>query len=827
RVTDAAGNSGSASSLSYVLDVTAPTTTLSGLAISTDTGSLASDRLTKAASQTVTATLSSALASGEVLQGSVDGGVNWSDITSSASGTAVTWTSANLAVGSNSISLRVTDAAGNSGSASSLSYELDVTAPTTTLSGLAISTDTGTSTSDRLTKVASQTVTATLSSALASGDVLEGSVDGGATWSNITSAANGTAVSWTGANLAVGSSSIRLRVTDEAGNSGSAGILSYELDVTAPTTTLSGLAIAPDTGTSASDRLTKAASQTVTATLSSALASGEVLQGSVDGGTTWSNITSAASGTAVSWTGANLAVGSNSISLRVTDAAGNSGSASSLSYELDVTAPTTTLSGLAIGTDTGTSTSDRLTKAASQTVTATLSSALASGEVLEGSVDGGANWSNITSAASGTAVSWTSANLAVGSNSISLRVTDAAGNSGSASSLSYVLDVTAPTTTLSGFDISADTGTSAGDFITKVASQTVTATLSSALSTGDVLQGSVDNGANWSDITAAASGTAVSWTGATLAGNSSIQIRVTDAAGNSGAAFGQAYSLDTTAPSRTILGVDFSSDTGIDGDFVTTTRVQTISATLSGSLGSGDLLMGSLDGGSTWTDVTSFISGSSFSWSGVSLNQGTNQLRLQLTDVAGNNGDVAIRAYELGGQIAVSRGGSAATSEASFNTDPNVDIRFAWLGSSGNEAVAGTDSNDFLALLGGDDAANGGAGNDVLDGGTGSNFLIGGAGVDRFFVDARGGQVTWSTIGDFDLAAGEEVSLWGWRAGVSRVTWVENDGAVGWKGVTMQADIDGNGVNDTYITWTGLEFDDLPVPLATQTGDGTQLLWFF
>jgi hypothetical protein len=102
-----------------------------------------------------------------------------------------------------------------------------------------------------------------------------------------------------------------------------------------------------------------------------------------------------------------------------------------------------------------------------------------------------------------------------------------------------------------------------------------------------------------------------------------------------------------------------------------------------------------------------------------------------------------------------------------------------------------------------------------------------GAGVDRFFVDARGGQITWSTIGDFDLAAGEEVSLWGWRDGVSRVTWVADDGARGWTGVTMHADIDGNGVTDTSITWTGLDFDDLPVPLATASPDGTQLLWFF
>jgi hypothetical protein len=42
----------------------------------------------------------------------------------------------------------------------------------------------------------------------------------------------------------------------------------------------------------------------------------------------------------------------------------------------------------------------------------------------------------------------------------------------------------------------------------------------------------------------------------------------------------------------------------------------------------------------------------------------------------------------------------------------------------------------------------------------------------------------------------------------------------------MHADVNGDGLTDTSITWTGLTFADLPVPTATASPDGTSLLWF-
>src|SRR4051812_46605112 len=149
---------------------------------------------------------------------------------------------------------------------------------------------------------------------------------------------------------------------------------------------------------------------------------------------------------------------------------------------------------------------------------------------------------------------------------------------------------------------------------------------------------------------------------------------------------------------------------------------------------------------------------------------------------------------------------------------PVTYLQFQLLGSDSGEVAIGTAGNDFINLLGGDDAANGGDGNDVLDGGAGSNFLTGGAGSDVFFLDGRGGQTTWSTIADWQ--AGEQLSLFGWRPGVSHLSWEDRAGAAGFEGATLHADLDGNGSIDASVTWTGIARSALPTALEL---DG--LLW--
>ena len=128
-------------------------------------------------------------------------------------------------------------------------------------------------------------------------------------------------------------------------------------------------------------------------------------------------------------------------------------------------------------------------------------------------------------------------------------------------------------------------------------------------------------------------------------------------------------------------------------------------------------------------------------------------------------------------------------------------LQWTFMGDDQSEVVRGSTGNDFMNLLGGDDAAMGGDGDDVLDGGSGSNWLIGGAGNDTFFVDGRNGTPTWSTIVDMDK--GEWATMWGFRPGTSQVTWEQMGGAEGYKGATVHVDIDGNGSVDASMTFTG------------------------
>ncbi|MGG5818391.1 calcium-binding protein [Falsiroseomonas sp. HW251] len=164
--------------------------------------------------------------------------------------------------------------------------------------------------------------------------------------------------------------------------------------------------------------------------------------------------------------------------------------------------------------------------------------------------------------------------------------------------------------------------------------------------------------------------------------------------------------------------------------------------------------------------------------------------------------------------------GSVQQVDATAYSGPVAGLQWQFLGSSKGEVVGASDGNDFLNLLGGDDAADGRGGNDVLDGGLGSNFLTGGGGRDVFFLDGRApGTTTWSTITDWEQ--GEQLSLFGWRPGVSTLSWIARDGTPGFQGVTLHTDLDGNGSIDASVTWAGKSQADLPTPLQF---DG--LLWF-
>ena len=666
NVHDAAGNAARTYiSEGITIDTTAPTHEISSIDISNDTGTNDDDFTTNTATQTIIATLSASLGDGDILHGSVNshdsGDINWTYINTSVSDNSINWEGVTLTSGS--IQFKVVDIAGNDGAVASQDYILDTIAPTQEISSIDISNDTGISDNDFITNTAEQTITATLNVAIdtVSGDTLYGSLDSGATWTNITSTSvSDLAIRWRD-DVSLSAGSIQLKVVDAAGNDGAVAEQAYTLDIDKPEQTISSIALSADTGISATDFTTNTAEQTITATLNAALGDDDILYGSVNldenENIVWTDITSEISTVdsieTITWE--NVTLTSGSIQFKVVDAAGNDGKIAEQAYTLDTTDPIQKISSIDISVDTGTSDNDFITNnTAGQTITATLDAALdtEAGDVLYASVNSGTNWTNITN--TGIAdldISWKNVSLSSGENKIQLKVVDAAGNDGEIASQTYTLDTDKPAQTISSIGISTDTGISVTDFITNTASQTITATLDAALDTeaGDTLYGSVDSGTSWNNITENIGGDnsiEITWDSVELQlGTYKIIFRITDIADNN-ATFEQEYTLDQTEPTQKVSTIDIIHDTGKSvNDFITNIAEQNITAILTKTLGDDEILYGQISVGSDWTDINTSVDGTAISWNDVSLT--SSAIQFKVVDLAGNDGDIASQAYTL------------------------------------------------------------------------------------------------------------------------------------------------------------------------------------
>ena len=653
-VTDASGNPAQYTG-SVLVDITPPTQTIKDIALSHDTGSSDDDFITNVSSQTISATLSSVLGSGDTLHGSVDSGATWHDITeSSVSSRAISWETVDLTLTSGLIMFKVTDAFGSDGVVAQQVYTLDKTDPTQTIGSIALSNDTGALANDFVTNIASQVISAQLSEELEAGDTLHVSADFGANWRDITANVSGTTISWA---TTLTSGSYQFKVTDIAGNDGAIAEQDYILDTTPPTQTISAIDFSADTGTSSNDFITKATVQNISATLSIALAAGDALYGSSNSGTDWTDITtdSISNDLDILWEGVTLTSGF--IQFKVVDLAGNDGAITEQFYTLDIFAPTQQIIDISLSADNGTYDNDFITNQATQTIGATLLAALDydAGDTLRGSVDSGTSWINITSSVSNKAIEWSTI---LTSGAIQLKVVDIAGNDGQVTGEAYTLDIDKPTQSISAIALSADSGTEDDDFITNTTTQTITAELDAILEADDILYGSValDQSSEpiWIPITNSISTTdnlSITWENISLSSGGAIQFKVVDLAGNDGAVAAEDYTLDITKPPQSISAIKLSDDNGpLNTDFITNVATQTITAELNATLGADDILYGSVavdDSGATiWHDITtSSVSGTLITWQNVTLSSGT--IQFKVVDIAGNDGDVAQQAYTL------------------------------------------------------------------------------------------------------------------------------------------------------------------------------------
>ncbi|MCI0581687.1 MAG: Ig-like domain-containing protein, partial [Chloroflexi bacterium] len=345
-------------------------------------------------------------------------------INGAPAGTAVAapgWSigAAGLAEGTHAFTARATDVAGNLGPPSAaLMVVIDLTAPAPPpIPDLVDASDTGTSTTDNLT---SQTALAFTGTAEADSAV-QLFIDGAAGPSG---AANGAGAWSIVASPPPGSPrAITARATDAAGNLGPPSApLSVTVDTSAPPApSVPDLDAADDTGTSATDNLTKL----TTLSFDGTAEDGVTVRLFVDG---VGGPSAVAGGGAWTLVAPSLSPGVRAISAQATDPAGNVGPLSaSLAVTIDTSAPAApSAPDLADADDTGASSADNLTKSTSLT----FSGGAEDGTLVQLFVGGAAG---ATTTAAGSAWTLAAPSVAEGVHSITAVSTDAAGNASPAS----------------------------------------------------------------------------------------------------------------------------------------------------------------------------------------------------------------------------------------------------------------------------------------------------------------------------------------------------------------------------------------------------------
>ncbi|EIF5996783.1 Ig-like domain-containing protein [Escherichia coli] len=556
RVIDAAGNVGATDSQNVVIDTIAPDPAVKTIAISaitTDTGLITNDFVTSDTTLAVSGTLGAALSAGEFAQISIDGGTTWQNL--SVSG--LTWTyldGRTLSDGNYNYQVRVIDTAGNIGATASQIVTVDTTAPlaSKTIAIAGISDDTGLSSSDFVTRDTTLTVRGTLGAALAADERAQISLDGGVTWTTLT--VIGTSWSYAdGRTLTDGTWNYTVRVVDLAGNVGQTATQNVVVDTTSPeaakSITITG--ISDDTGASSSDFITSDTSLTVRGVLGAALGANEFAQISTDNGATWVNVTVAADG--LNWSyvdGRTLTNGTTTWQVRVVDLAGNVGATGSQSAQIDTVNPAQVLTIASISTDTGSSATDFITSDTTLTLTGSLGAGLASGEVAQISLDGGATWTTLTT--NGTQWTYTdSRTLTDGSYVYQVRVLDLAGNTGPVVSKTVVVDTINPTATPTIVSYTDDVGQRQGTLSSSQATDDTTPLLNGVLS-GPLASGEVvylyRNGLLLGAVTMVG---ALNWTysdSGLVSGAYTYSARVVDLAGNITASSDFVLTVDTSIP---------------------------------------------------------------------------------------------------------------------------------------------------------------------------------------------------------------------------------------------------------------------------------------
>jgi GTP:adenosylcobinamide-phosphate guanylyltransferase len=614
--TDLAGNVSAASpALALTIDKSAPATPgKPDLLASSDHGVSDTDNITNVVLPTLAgqaeANASVSLYDGATVVGSTvaDAAGNWQITVAQP-----------LANGPHNLTVKATDVAGNI-SAASETLVVTVTNATLTAPGtpvLAPASDSGASSTDKLTNVTTPLITGTAAAnatvALYDGDTVVATTTANAAgaWSVSTSA------------LADGVHSLTAGAIDVAGNASPLSApLVITIDTAAPAAPgVPALDAASDSGRSNTDGITNDTTPTVSGT-AEAGATVKLYDGATQVGT-------AVADTAGVWsiTTSALAAGAHSLTVKATDLAGNVSAASpALALTIDTSAPAAPgAPDLLTASDSGVSNVDNLTNVVLPTITgkaeANASVSLFDGTTLIGTglADASGNWQITVTQA-----------LATGVHSLTAQAADAAGNlSVKSTALSITIDTT-PLAAPAALDLAtaSDKGLSATDNITNLATPTIGGTSAASatvnLYDGDTLVGTAV--ANTSGVWSIASSTLAD-------GVHHLTARTVDSAGNLSAPSTELLvTIDTAAPAAP--GVPVLDPLSDSGSSSTDGLTKDTTPTLSGTAEAGATVK-VFDG---VTQVGTAVANAEGAWSITTsaLAAGVHSLTATATDVAGN-----------------------------------------------------------------------------------------------------------------------------------------------------------------------------------------------
>ncbi|MEH6393594.1 beta strand repeat-containing protein [Pseudoalteromonas sp.] len=562
-ISDDAGNETQVS-LTGNIDTSVPVVTVNNNGLGNDANPIISGTSTEPAGTQVSIMIVDANGDTQTLTAQVQAGGGWQVA------------AANLPDGDYSYSASITDAAGNTGSATGAG-EIDTLAPVITLDNLGtINNDTPTI-SGTSSEPAGTVITVTLTDSSGVDTELSASVDGSGDWSVQSPA------------LADGDYSITASVTDEAGNS-SQQTDDFILNTNAPSITINAIGETNDTTPTINGTSDAANGTTVTVVIDDGINPVQSIEGTVNGGS-WS-ITVADI----------LAEGDFTVTASVTE--GGLTSEASRTGVIDTTMPDITINAIADSNDTTPTISGTASAPQGSIVTVVFNDALGNAHTVTTQMTPSGTWSVPASDA-----------LAEGEYTVTASVSDQAGNPAS-TSMTGLIDLTPPS-------VSIDALAAGSDVTPLISGQSSGVPAGTQVS----IEVTAANGAVQSISTT--TGSDGSWSievaNALAEGDYSVTASITDTAGNTGSNT-TTGEIDTIAPSVNINAPDLTND-------------NTPLVTGTSDLANSDIIVTFTDSnGSHSVTVQTDGSGQWQAEASQALADGNYSVSVSLSDAAGNTG---------------------------------------------------------------------------------------------------------------------------------------------------------------------------------------------